>query len=70
MLLQGPAAALLTLDCPAKLGEHAGKARLSTLGAAMLSTLMRFDKVTKRKPPLYFPLQNTNAMLHVSVGCL
>ena len=45
LLLQGPAAALLMLDCTAKLGEPSGRARLSTLGAAMLSTVMRFDKV-------------------------
>lgn len=44
-MLQGPGAALLTLDCQAKLGDQPGRARLSTLGAAMLSTLMRFDKV-------------------------
>ena len=45
LMLQGPAAALLTLDCTARLGEQPGRARLSTLGAAMLSTMMRFDKV-------------------------
>ena len=44
--LQGPAAALLTLDCSAALGGAGGRARLSTLGAAMLSTVLRFDKVT------------------------
>ena len=44
-VLQGPAAALLALDCSAALGDAGGRARLSTLGAAMLSAVLRFDKV-------------------------
>ena len=53
--LQGPAAALLTLDCSAALGDAGGRARLSTLGAAMLSTVLRFDKVTVFSTALLHP---------------
>lgn len=44
--VQGLAAALLTHDNPAvALGEASGRARLSTLGCAMLATVLRLPKV-------------------------
>lgn len=47
--LQGLAASLLTHDSPAiKLGDPAGRARLSTLGCAMLATVLRLPKVRRQ----------------------
>ena len=69
LVMQGPAAALLTLDCPAKLGENAGRARLSTLGAAMLSTLMRFDKVAISGSSPFLLLVGTPRLRPCSPGC-
>lgn len=44
--VQGLAASLLVHDSPAiKLGDPAGRARLSTLGCAMLATVLRLPKV-------------------------
>lgn len=48
---QGLAASLLVHDSPAvKLGDPAGRARLSTLGCTMLATVLRLPKVLHPSP--------------------
>ncbi len=66
--MQGLAASLLTHDSPAiKLGDPAGRARLSTLGCAMLGTVLRLPKVCSQG---YTPLLPDTAfyLLHGRSG--